>query len=401
MKTRNLLIMSTLLLTFCLRAQVININYKDSTFCNLKDALTKPEQVYNLKLHHYQFNTQTLDLSVFSNLEYLTLSYDSLLNLPKGLEKLKRLLVLDISGNNFTLLPEQIALIPNLQELYLNNEKYLDLDQSFKVINKITNLKRLHLDSIPKFKLPKKLELNKNIEYISMRYDGLKTIPNQISNFKHLKTLDVEGNYITTIGRSFLRNKEIESLTLSISPKFRFKKSFLVLSKESSLSSLAISNSNFDMLSNAIVKLDNITTLSLKNDHLTVVPSGIFKMKNLKRLDISGNDFKFIPPSLLELSKLEFLNISDEKYLSYDQTAELIKQLPSLHLLKVGNYDFTFDTDSYSNFNRDGNYIELFTDTKKSKKIHLFKNLKPAAIPAINTPLNNFNAEGFGIRLGW
>lgn len=69
-------------------------------------------------------------------------------------------------------MPEQLALIPNLQEVYLNTEKYPDLNQSFKVINRITHLKRLHLDSIPNFALPKHLSDNHHSEYISVRYNN-------------------------------------------------------------------------------------------------------------------------------------------------------------------------------------------------------------------------------------
>ncbi len=378
-----------------------NTNFKDSVFYDLPEAHKFPLNVYNLKLSNQRLNIESLDLSRFTNLENLNLSYDSLVELPKGLDKLTNLKVLDVSGNNFTLLSEQVSLIPNLEELYLNNEKHLNFKQTFKVINKITSLKRLHLDSNLNLKLPKNIAVNNSIEYISMRYDGLRKIPVGVRKFKHLKVLNFEGNIIESIDKGFLKNKEIESLSLSISPQFKFKKSFYILSKETHLNNLSISNSDLSEIPDDISMLKNITSLSLQNNNLTSFPTGILKIKDLKFLDISGNKFKSLPSTFLSLTKLETLNLSGERYLNFDQTADIIRYLPSLHLVRVDNYDYTFDSKSYSKLLKNSDYTELFPYKKQNEEIHLFKALKPISNPAVYIPFNNFNAEGFGIRLGW
>ncbi len=399
MKLTSCVFAISLLISLSMSSQISN--YKDSTFNSLDKAYASPNQVYKLRLINQHLNVDTLDLSIFINLQKLTLASDSLLSLPKGLEKLTKLIVLDISANNFTLLPEQLSLISNLEELYLNNEKHLDLAQSFRVINKITHLKRLHLDSIPNFKLPKHLKLNNNIEYLSMRYNGLTTIPDQVKKFVNLKTLDLEGNNIKSIKRNFLKNKEIESLVLSISPQFEFKKSFLILSKEPRLNSLTISNSKLDVFNQDFSILNNLTSLSLRNDHLTTFPTSILGLKKLKNLDLGGNDFKSLPSNFLALNKLETLDLTGDDFLNFNQTADLIRYLPSLRLVHVHNYDYTFNTESYLIFKNNTRYVELFPGNKKSSVVHMFKELKHASKPALNIPLNNFNAEGFGIRLGF
>lgn len=393
------LLLATLMWVNTLGAQTANES-SNGTFTSLNEALLNPPQVYTLTLVHQQLNTDTLDLSVFVNLQQLNLSNDSLFRLPKGLENLQKLTVLDISANNFTLLPEQLALIPNLQELYLNNEKYLDLEQSFNVINKITHLKRLHLDSIPNFKLPKQLAVNDSIEYLSMRYDGLHYIPAQLRRFRHLKSLDLEGNAIESVSSSILKNGELESLILSISPGFNFRKSFTVLAKEPRLKSFTISNSTVEFSEDFFI-LNNITSLSLRNNHLKTFPTSILTLKNLKNLDLSGNDFKSLPSTILALNSLETLDLTGDRYLNFNQTADLVRYLPSLRLIHIHDYDFTFSPQSYLEFKNSGNYIELFPNGKRSSEVHIFKSLKRASQPALNTPFNNFNAEGFGIRLGF
>jgi Leucine-rich repeat (LRR) protein len=390
-----------ILLAFSLNAQVTNTPIGSKVFYDLKSANIEPKNVVMLNLTHQNINPDSLDLSYFINLETLILSYDNLKNLPKGLEKLQKLKVLDISANNFKLLPESLSLIPNLEELYLNNEKYLDLNQSFIVINKITHLKRLHLDSIPDFKFPKHIGLNSSIEYISLRYDGINKIPNELRKIRHLKDLDLEGNSIGTIDKDFLKNKEIESLNLSVSSSFDFKKSVKVLSKEQSLKALTISNSRIDSIPKEISLLKNIKSLSFHNDHLTTFPVGILYLKNLKNLDLSGNDFNALPPSFVKLDSLETLDLSTDKYLNFDQTAELIKKLPRLKLVQVGEYDYTLDNRIYLNFKQNTDFVELFPQRNQNSNIHLFKGIKQGSMPPINPPLENFNPEGFGVKIGW
>jgi Leucine-rich repeat (LRR) protein len=399
MKAIIIFVLIVFLNCFSLKSQISSSFAEAGTFNNLQEAYRNPGEVYVLQLSHRHFNPDTLDLSAFVNLEKLILAYDGLFSLPKGLPKLNKLNVLDISANNFTLLPEELALIPNLEELYLNNDIHLNFDQSFTVINKITHLKRLHLDSIPNFSLPKNMMPNSSIEYLSMRFDGLDHIPAQLRKFEHLKTLDIEGNAIGSIRRNFLKNKEIESLSFSASPQFNFKKSFFVLSKETSLQSLTISNSNLSHLPDNISLL-HITWLSLHNNHLTVLPQGIFKIKDLRTLDLSDNDFTSFSMDFLKLKKLETLNLTNDNFLDFNQAADVIKNMPSLHLLQVNDYNFTFDTENYWRFKQNTGYLELFPANTQNKKVHLFQNYRPDNL-LLRTPLYNFNAEGFGVRLGW
>jgi hypothetical protein len=59
------------------------------------------------------------------------------------------------------------------------------------------------------------------------------------------------------------------------------------------------------------------------------------------------------------------------------------------------------NTESYLKLKNSTNYIELFPTTKKNSTVHIFKELRPASQPVLNSQFNNFNAEGFGIRLGF
>ncbi len=401
MKSIIFLCLINLFLSFSLTAQFQKIPNENGAYYDLGIAKSSPKSVILLNLSHKSIALDSVDIAVFSNLQTLILSHDNLIELPKGIEKLEKLKTLDIGANSFKTLPEIISKIPNLEELYLNNEKYLDLNQAFAIINKITHLKRLHLDSLPSSTFPKDIGLNKSIEYLSLRYSGMSKIPSGISKIVHLKNLDLEGNSISSIDKEFLKNKEIEYINLSISPEFNFKKAFLLLSKEPNLNALTISNSHLDSIPAEISLLKNITSLSLRNDHLSTFPKGILKLKNLKNLDLSGNDFAALPPSFIVLESLETLDLSQDNYLDFNQTAELVKKLPRLKLIQVGQYDYTFDNRTYSDFKQNINFMEVLPQEHQNNIIHLFKGINNRAFPPHNAPINNFNPEGFGVKIGW
>lgn len=249
-----------------LPAQVTNHSINNGTYYNLQHANENPTEVTVLHLSHQRLNTDSIDLSVFVNLERLIMTYDSLYILPKGLPKLRKLKVLDISANNFTLLPEELALIPNLEELYLNNEPFLDFDQSFTVINKMINLKSLHLDNIPHFVFPKYLQLNKSIEYLSMRFNELHHIPDQLWKFRNLKTLDLAGNHVITVPKTFLMNNEMKTSSVDTPPRFDFRKINLLVSPSINLPELVIVNYSFNhsQPSNSGVSRNSIKSIELQ-----------------------------------------------------------------------------------------------------------------------------------------
>ena len=69
------------------------------TYTNWEQAVKEPEKVYRLNLSNQSLHLDSPLWSKFKNLEYLNLSNDHLKTLPKGITNLKKLKVLEISGN--------------------------------------------------------------------------------------------------------------------------------------------------------------------------------------------------------------------------------------------------------------------------------------------------------------
>jgi Leucine-rich repeat (LRR) protein len=198
MKTISRLIALLLFLFSCsIYTQEIGKEVVKKEFSNLEEALKSPEKVYKLLLDNQNLPLDKSALSKFVNLEYLSLKNDGLDKLPLEIISLKSLKILDISGNNFKELPEQISELQFLEELYLNDEKNLNIPKTLKTLSKMPNLKTLHLENDNLYAIPKELFSLKNLENIFLNDNHLKNLPKKIKTLDHLKYLDLKNNFQT------------------------------------------------------------------------------------------------------------------------------------------------------------------------------------------------------------
>lgn len=165
------------------------------TFYNLKDALKNPFQVKTLHLTGSNESLQNIDFSVFKNLEFLSLKEGHLDEIPQGITQLKSLKVLDLSGNNFKKLPTHFKNLKRLHELYLNEDKNLQLNEAFSILAEMPNLKYLHLENDNLDTLPNSINKLKFIEKLYLNNNHFKEIPN-LQSLDHLIYLDLKDNQI-------------------------------------------------------------------------------------------------------------------------------------------------------------------------------------------------------------
>ncbi|MDI1316425.1 leucine-rich repeat domain-containing protein [Flavobacterium sp.] len=162
---------------------------------NIENALLNPEKITSLDLSNSKEDISKIDFSKFVNLEYLTLKNDHLKKIPESISKLKSLKILDLSGNDFKKLPDSFSDLSNLEEIYLNDEKNLNLPKTLKVLMKLPKLKTLHLENDNIESLPSEILNFNNLEYLYLNNNNLKTIP-KIETLDHLKYLDLKDNKI-------------------------------------------------------------------------------------------------------------------------------------------------------------------------------------------------------------
>lgn len=154
------------------------------------------------------------------------------------------------------------------------------------------NVLRLNLSN-QKFQIPDSIWLKfVNLQYLSLKNDHLKKLPEGIGNLKNLKVLDLSGNDLSMLPTTFTQLSNLEELYLNDDKKFRFDKNIPILSKLPKLKSLHIENDGLQKLPKNIFQLDNIESLYLNKNRLKKIPLEIKELKNLKYLDLQDNKFK-------------------------------------------------------------------------------------------------------------
>src|SRR6056300_206629 len=95
-----------------------------------------------------------------------------------------------------TRIPEFVYQMKNLQELYLNDNKFTTLP---KKIGQLQNLRAIYLGNNKISKLPPEIGRLKNLQEIEIVNNKLSTLTPEIGQLKNLMSLDLSGNELTTL----------------------------------------------------------------------------------------------------------------------------------------------------------------------------------------------------------
>lgn len=202
-------------------------------------------------------------------------------------------------------------------------------------------------------KLPEKLEYS-TVKSLLIGYNPIKTIPNEISNAKHLKNLSI--NY---------------------SPQFNFESSIETI-KQLKLESLSINNSNLMYIPLELGEIKTLKNLSLANNYIKEIPAYIFLNAKFYSLDFSGNLISTLPKEIISQSNLSFLNLSNNSCINKEDTYKHLKELQNLKQLEVKGCEILpsniWNLSSLENINiSDGTFssILLNENVKKNQLIQL------------------------------
>lgn len=168
-------------------------------YYSIEEALKSPNSVVRLNLNESKLELPEGVFRNFKNLEYLSLKNDHLKVFPAEIVELDKLKILDISGNDFDVLPLNFFKLKNLEELYLNDENYLNLEASLERLKKLPKLKSLHLENDKLEVLPSNISDILTLESLYLNGNLFKKVPSVIQEMKQLKYLEIHHNKIQPI----------------------------------------------------------------------------------------------------------------------------------------------------------------------------------------------------------
>lgn len=130
----------------------------------------------------------------------------------------------------------------------------------------------------------------KNLEYLNLKNDHLKSIPQSISQLAKLKVLDLSGNDFIVLSDDFYKLTNLEELYLNEEK-----------------------NINLPITLRQLAKLPNLKSLHLENDNLNSLPREIKSLKKLEFLYLNQNRFIEIPKEIKGLDHLQFIDLKNNK----------------------------------------------------------------------------------------
>ena len=177
--------------SFC---QIAENNAALPVYRSLKEALREPARVRSLDLSDQHIRLLPKEISLLINLEELRLRNDDLTELPEEIGDLGKLRILDLSGNPIRHLPVHFKDLNMLDELYLNGDSYFDLEQDITTLSLLPNLRILHLENDGIALLPESISSLHHLEELYLNDNKLVTFPTPVLRMDHLKLLDLHHN---------------------------------------------------------------------------------------------------------------------------------------------------------------------------------------------------------------
>jgi hypothetical protein len=270
---------------------------------------------YNLQL--YPIPTFITRFKKLKNITFVDYNFDTnKIKFDKSFEIIKNILEnknIKINGCSFNIF---------LGDYYRNNENKYKAEKYYLIghtadINAASKMAQYYSDYYSDYQSKYRQivynllnKLNKKeyhtVYHVSLKYMGLRELPNWIGSLTNLQSLDLSDNELTELPDS------ISSLT--------------------NLQSLDLLNNRLTELPDWISSLINLQSLDLWGNKLTDLPDWIGSLTNLQSLDISCNKLTELPDSIGSLTNLQSLDISCNKLTELPDSIGSLTNLQSLHL---------------------------------------------------------------------
>eukprot|EP01132_Coremiostelium_polycephalum_P007586 gene7586-9327_t len=292
-----------------------------------------------------------LSITLFSQLNYLTLSDNKLSALPWSLPVAQgspsagstmffisdNLSKLDLSQNRFTEFPSSVLTLPNLVSLILDGNQLTSITIEIAGTNSDNNkplisckLRELSLANNNFTSFPDLITDLTTLQTLDLSGNGLAILPNTFSELKSLTSLNLKSNKFSSFPASICTLSQLKYLNLShnyisiSSMHHHLGVSFLP-----SLEQLELQHNKFGDFPLDICDLTSLKILKIQDNDIEVVPDKIGNLINLNELYMSENSVTTLPPSFGNLENLRKL------FMEFNRLTKLPAEFSKLAKLTV------------------------------------------------------------------
>ncbi|WP_374540616.1 leucine-rich repeat domain-containing protein [Flavobacterium sp.] len=229
------------------------------------------------------------------------------------------------------------------------NIKSLIITNSFNLktlpneIKDFKSLKRIEISGVKLTKFPIGICFLDSLTELKYSINHTDLIPNQISQLKNLKTLELRVLPITEIPKEIGDLKNLENLTIvqtignySIADvSFKLQGISTIpneIGKLKKLKKLALYMNGIEEMPKEIKGLENLTHLEIYQNNLKSLPNEICQLRNLEYLDLGSNQLTNLPENIGSLTNLKVLNVRKNKLKNLPESINELENLKALFI---------------------------------------------------------------------
>ncbi len=143
----------------------------------------------------------------------LDLSGNQLTSVPPELAKLTNLTSLVLSGNQLTNLPPELAKLTNLTSLVLWNNQFVELPPE---LAKLTNLTNLDLSGNQLTSVPPEIAKLTNLTSLVLSYNQLTSVPPELAKLTNLTYLDLSRNQLPIPPETLAKPNDVKAILAAL-----------------------------------------------------------------------------------------------------------------------------------------------------------------------------------------
>lgn len=267
---------------------------------NLEEAMAAPDSFCQLALLGFEkkYTEVPREIEKMTHLRVLDMHSNNITYVPAFLGALTSL---DLSSNLLKKCPTGLENVPLLRSLDLSYNPITELDPA---IFSMLNLEELMLYNTKLTKLPKELFNLSKLRKLALSSNALSEIPTSIGKLTALEELYLNDMYLgaDAFPESMRKLKSLKSLYIG-----------------SSYSGGGEGN-QFDSIPDWVFDLDSLQQLNLNHGQIELISPKIGQLRNLVMLNLEGNNISELPKEIAQLTQLEYLYLGWNQFTPEQET---------------------------------------------------------------------------------
>ena len=269
-------------------------------------------------------------INLFSNLsilEKLDISDNQLRDLPPEIGLVTSLLILSLSGNALSTLPDSLCNLKSLRRLTVNSNRLVKLPE------RIGDLKRLELLNLSSNKLqeiPDSLVELFRLTHLLLQCNNIRYLPVEMGSCRALKRLDVRSNSLAELPLTIFK---CQYLTHIFASNNVMRCLPLLIGSCSALTLLDVARNNLHTFPDTFGKLSSLILIDASENEITYFGDAVFAgLVNLQRANFSKNRLETLPRSFGRNAELQVLDLSSNRLTSLPRDFAALGALRALNL---------------------------------------------------------------------